>query len=106
MNMPIRITGKGTKPSLKEYIGRDADETVNSIMESRHCIKLTDCIGINGFRNITLVGLEKRFDIICETIGTVANDIINDKIAPSEVDWQVLDIFEYWERPKSGKGFY
>lgn len=108
MNMGVKITKNGIRviPSLKSYIGKDADEVINSFIERRHCIKITDCIGINGFRNITVVGVEKRFDIVCETIETVADEIINDKIAPSEVDWRVLDIFEYNERPISRKGFY
>lgn len=100
--MGIKITKDGIKviPSLKSYIGKDADETINSFMEHRHCIKVTDSIGINGFRNITLVGIEKRFEIICETLEAVADDIKNETTAPSEVDWRVLDIFEYNAVPR------
>lgn len=100
--MAIKITKDGLKviPSLKSHIGKDADEVINSFIERRHCIKITDSIGINGFRNITLMNTEKRFDIVCETLEAVADDIKNETTAPSEVDWRVLDIFEYKAVPR------
>jgi len=106
--MGVKITKDGVKviPSLKSYIGKDADEAINSIIKHRNYIKETDCIGINGFRNITLIGAYKRFEIICETVEAVAHEIINDSIAPSEVDWKVMEIFEYNEKPVPKKEFY
>jgi hypothetical protein len=47
---------------------------------------------------------EGRIEIICETENR--EEIINDSIAPSEVKWVILDIFNYWYRPEKGKGFY
>ena len=100
--MGVKITKNGIRviPSLKSYIGKDADETINSFMEHRHCIKVTDCIGINGFRNVTLMNTEKRFEIVCETLEAVGDEIKNETTAPSEVDWRVLDIFEYKAVPR------
>ena len=55
--MGIIITEDGVKriPSLSGFIGKDADEAATQIIEQRDCIKLSDCIGLNGHRNITLM---------------------------------------------------
>lgn len=104
--MGIIITEDGVKriPSLSGFIGKDADEAATQIIEQRDCIKLSDCIGLNGHRNITLMSLEKRIEIVCET--DQADEVINESIAPSEATWYVIDIFMYHEGPKPGKGYY
>ena len=104
--MPIRITENGIKhtPSLKSYIGKDADEVISQMQEQRKCVAVTDCIGYNGHRNVTLMGLEKRIEIVCET--DRADEVLNESIAPSEAEWHIIDIFEYVDRPTPGKGWY
>ena len=100
------ITKDGVKhvTSLNSFIGKDADDASTQIIEQRKCIKLSDCIGLNGHRNITLISLEKRIEIVCET--DQANEVLNESIAPSEAIWSIIDIFEYYEGPKPGKGYY
>ena len=104
--MPIVITKDGIKQiaSFKSYFGKDADEAIKQMKEERNLMTFTDCIGYNGHRNITLIGLEKRIEVICET--DKADEVLNESLAPSEVEWLIIDIFEYVDRPKPGKGWY
>ena len=104
--MALKITKDGIKsvPGLKSYIGKDVDPSIEQITKDRFFRKVSDCIGISGYRNITMMALERCIEIICETENR--EDIINDSIAPSEAKWVILDIFDYWYRPKEGKGFY
>ena len=104
--MPIKITGNGTKhiPSLKSYIGKDANEAINQIQEISKRVVVTDCIGYNGHRIVTLMGNEKRIEIVCET--NKADDVLNESIDPSEAEWRIIDIFEFSERPIPKKGYY
>lgn len=104
--MAIIIGKDGIKsvPGLKSYIGKDVDPSIEQITKDRSFRKVSDCIGISGYRNITMMALERCIEIICETKNR--EEIINDSIAPSRVKWVILDIFDYWYRPKEGKGFY
>lgn len=104
--MAIRITKDGieTVPGLKSYIGKDVESSIEQISKDWSFIKVCDCIGLSGYRNITMMKSERRIEIICETENR--EEIINDSIAPSDVKWVILDIFDYWYRPKESKGFY
>lgn len=104
--MPIKFTENGTKhiPSLKSYIGKDANEAINQIQEKNKRVVVTDCIGYNGHRIVTLMGSEKRIEIVCET--NEADDVLNESIAPSKAEWRIIDIFEFSERPIPKKGYY
>lgn len=68
-----------TKPSLKHFIGKEVDIVIIQIQEQRKCVAVTDCIGYNGHRNVTLMGLEKRIEIVCET--DRADEVLNESIA-------------------------
>lgn len=94
----------GKKTPLKNYIGKDADEAIKQIKDQRKYIKVADCIGIIGYRNITLMREGFRLEIVCET--DRADEVLNESLAPSEVEWHIIDIFEYEDRPKPGKGWY
>ena len=104
--MAIIIGKDGIKsvPGLKSYIGKDVDLSIEQITKDWSFKKVCDCIGLSGYRNITMMKMERQIEIICETENR--GDIINDSIAPSEAKWVILDIFDYWYRPKEGKGFY
>lgn len=104
--MAIKIGKDGIKsvPGLKSYIGKDVDPSIEQITKDWSFRKVSDCIGISGYRNITMMALERCIVIICETENR--EDIINDSIAPSRVKWVILDIFDYLYRPQKGKWFY
>ena len=104
--MPIRVTAGGIEhvPSFKSYIGKDATEAINEIAEKRSFIKVMDCIGLNGYRNITMWRNERHIEIICKT--NSVDDILSERISPSQANWTVEDIFLYEDRPKMGQGFY
>ena len=104
--MPLIVTKDGIKsvPGLRSHIGKDADVAVKQIENDWSYKKVCDCIGYSGYRIITMMSLERRFEIICETDNR--EEIANDTIPPHEVKWVILDIFEYWNRPIEGKGFY
>ena len=104
--MPIRVTAGGIEhaPSFKSYIGKDATEAINEIAEKRSFIKVMDCIGLNGYRNITMWRNERHIEIICKT--DCMDDVISERISPSQAIWTVEDIFLYEDHPKSGHGFY
>ena len=104
MAIIIGKDGIKTVPGLISYIGKDVESSIEQISKDWSFKKVCDCIGLNGYRNITMMKLERRIEIICETKNR--EEIINDSIAPSEAKWVILDIFEYWYRPKEGKGFY
>ena len=89
---------------MKSFIGKDANESINQIKERLNYQRVTDCIGIMGYRNITMICGEWRIDIVCET--SKANEVLNESIAPSEVNWRIIDIFEYEDKPTPGKGYY
>jgi hypothetical protein len=91
-------------PGLKSYIGKDVNSSIEQITKDWSFIKVCDCIGLSGYRNITMMKVERRIEIICETENR--EEIINDSIAPSGVKWVIMDIFNYWYRPEKGKGFY
>ena len=105
--MAMKITGDGRVISvwgLQSYIGKDVDPSIEQITKDCSFRKVSDCIGISGYRNITMMALDRCIEIICETENR--EDIINDSIAPSRVKWVILDIFDYLYRPQKGKGFY
>ena len=104
--MAIKITKDGIKtvPGLKSYIGKDVESSIEHISKDWSFIKICDCIGFSGYRSITMMKSESRIEIICGTENR--EEIINDSIAPSGVKWVIMDIFNYWYRPKEGKGFY
>ena len=91
-------------PSLSSFIGKEASSSIEVIIEKLHYKKVMDCIGIKGFRNITLVGSERHIDVVCKTDSF--EEVINESIAPHEAEWKIIDIFEYIDMPKSKKGFY
>lgn len=104
--MPIKITADGIEhvPSFKSYIGKDATEAINEIAEKRSFIKVMDCIGLNGYRNITMWRNERHIEIICKT--DCMDDVISERISPSQASWIVEDIFLYESCPKKGQEFY
>ena len=104
--MALKITEDEVKsvPGLGSYIGKDADESVEQISKDWSFEKVCDCIGYRGYRNITMIGMGRRIDIVCETDNR--EEVANDTIAPHEVKWIILDIFSYRNRPIQGKGFY
>jgi len=104
--MAIIIGKDGIKsvPGLKSYIGKDVDPSIEQITKDWSFKKVCDCIGLSGYRNITMMKMERQIEIICETENR--EEIINKSLAPSEVKWVIVDIFDYWYRPKEGKGFY
>ena len=105
--MAMKITGDGrviSVPGLKSYIGMDVDPSIKQITKDWSFKKVCDCIGLSGYRNITMMKMERQIEIICETENR--EEIINKSLAPSEVKWVIVDIFDYWYRPKEGKGFY
>ena len=104
--MAIKIGKDGIKsvPGLKSYIGKDVESSIEQITKDWSFRKVCDCIGYSGYRNITMMNLEKRIEIICETENR--EEIVNDSIAPHAVKWVIMDIFNYWYRPIKGKGFY
>ena len=75
--MPIKITADGFKqvPGFKSFIGKDATEAINEIADKRSFIKVMDCIGLKGYRNITMWCNERHIEIICKTDSV--DDIIN-----------------------------
>lgn len=104
--MAVKYTKDGFKfvPGLTSHIGKDADDAVRQIEKDSSYRKVCDCIGFSGYRNITMMRLERRIEIVCETDNR--EDIANDEIPPHEVKWTVLDIFQYYNYPIKGKGFY
>ena len=104
--MAIKITEKGIEnvPSLRSFIGKEVNFSIKEITEKLHYNEVTDCIGIKGYRNITLIRIGQRIDIICKTDSS--EEVINESLAPHEAEWTIIDIFEYVERPKPTKGFY
>lgn len=104
--MPVKLGKNGLVhyPSLSSFIGKNIIDVIPPIKEHYSCTRTIDCIGIKGYRIITFMGLEKRIEIICETDNI--EDIAKDVVAPSEKDWLIMDIFEYIEHPKQGKGYY
>lgn len=102
----MRITKDGiiSVPGLESYIGKEVESSIQQITKDWYFTKLCDCIGLSGYRNITMMTSERRVEIICETENR--EEIINDSIAPSEVKWVILDIFDYLYRPQEGKRFY
>ena len=97
--MAIKITKNGIKtlPGLSRYIGMEADFAKQQIVKDLSYKTTSDCFGRNGYRNITMVGMEKRIEILCES--EKRNEVVNEGISPSETKWIILDIFEYSDRP-------
>jgi hypothetical protein len=105
--MAMKITKDGvvtSAPGPSSYIGKDADNSVKRISKDWSYKKVCDCIGCCGYRNITMVKMETRLEIICETDNR--EEIVKESIAPHEAKWIILDIFKYRNRPTEGKGFY
>lgn len=104
--MTFIATGDGIKPAhgFKFYIGKDANESMEEITKERSYKNVLDCIGLNGYRNITMWGNGHHIEIICKT--DCVDDIVNKRIDPSQASWTVEDIFLYDDRPKKGYGFY
>ena len=92
------------KTPLISYIGKDADEAICQIIENRKCLKISDCIGFNGYRNVTFLRKGERIEFVCET--DKANEVVDEIIAPSEADWRVMDIFVYTEDPLPKKKYH
>ena len=63
-----------------------------------------DCVGLNGYRNITMWRNEHHIEIICKT--DCVDDVISERISPSQASWIVEDIFLYESCPKKGQEFY
>ena len=104
--MPIKVTKDGVRVvrSFKSYIGKYVIETINELEEKRSFIKVMDCVGLNGYRNITMWCNEKHIEIICKT--NSVDDILSERISPSQASWIVEDIFLYESRPQKGQEFY
>ena len=60
-----------------------------------------DCVGLNGYRNITMWRNEHHIEIICKTDSV--GDVISERISPSQASWIVEDIFLYESCPKKDK---
>ena len=105
-NYGYKKTADGIKyvPGFKSFIGKDATEAINEIADKWYFKKVMDCIGLNGYRNITMWRNEHHIEIICKTDSV--GDIINERISPSQASWIVEDIFLYVNRPQKGQGFY
>ena len=104
--MPIKVTKDGVRVvrSFKSYIGKDVIETIKELEEKRSFIKVMDCVGLNGYRNITMWRNEHHIEIICKT--DCVDDVISERISPSQASWIVEDIFLYESRPQKGQEFY
>ena len=104
--MPIKVTKDGVRVvrSFKSYIGKYVIETINELEEKRSFIKVMDCVGLNGYRNITMWRNEHHIEIICKT--DCVDDVISERISPSQASWIVEDIFLYKSRPQKGQEFY
>lgn len=102
--MPLKINSKSKVFSLRNFNGKDADESVKEIAESEFVGKVLDCIGNSGYRMITMMGSGRRLEIICET--DKKEEIANEEIPPRDVKWTVLDIFEYRSLPVEGQKFF
>lgn len=104
--MPIKLTAEGVRfaHDFKSYIGKDANESIEEISKERSYNKVLDCIGLNGYRNIMMWGNEHHIEILCKT--DCVDDIVNERISPSQASWTIEDIFLYEDRPKMGHGFY
>jgi hypothetical protein len=104
--MPIKVTKDGVRVvrSFKSYIGKYVIETINELEEKRSFIKVMDCVGLNGYRNITMWRNEHHIEIICKT--DCVDDVISERISPSQASWIVEDIFLYESRPQKGQEFY
>ena len=104
--MPIKVTKDGVRVvrSFKSYIGKDVIETINELEEKRSFIKVMDCVGLNGYRNITMWRNEHHIEIICKTDSV--GDVISERISPSQASWIVEDIFLYESCPKKRQEFY
>ena len=104
--MPIKVTKDGVRVvrSFKSYIGKYVIETINELEEKRSFIKVMDCVGLNGYRNITMWRNEHHIENICKT--DCVDDVISERISPSQASWIVEDIFLYESRPQKGQEFY
>ena len=104
--MPIKVTKDGVRVvrSFKSYIGKYVTETINELEEKRSFIKVMDSDGLNGYRNITMWRNEHHIEIICKT--DCVDDVISERISPSQASWIVEDIFLYESRPQKGQEFY
>ena len=77
--MPIKVTKDGVRVvrSFKSYIGKYVIETINELEEKRSFIKVMDCVGLNGYRNITMWRNEHHIEIICKTEDKNSIKILN-----------------------------
>ena len=61
--MAMKITGDGrviSVPGLKSYIGKDVDPSIEQITKDWSFKKVCDCIGLSGYRNITMMKMERQ----------------------------------------------
>ena len=67
--MALRITKDGiiSVLGLKSYIGKGVDPSIEQITKDWSFKKVCDCIGLSGYRNITMMKMERQIEIICET---------------------------------------
>lgn len=91
---------KAEEPLWKDYIGNIAKEAISKFEIEFHCVTISDGIGFKGYRIITLMGLGRRFEIVCTT--DKVKDVLAKMVESSEVDWQIIDIIEYEETIKWG----
>ena len=99
--MPLHVSQyKAKEPLWKDYIGKISKEAISKFEIEFHCVTISDSIGFKGYRIISLMGLHRRFEIICTT--DQVKDVLAKTIKPSEADWQIIDIFEYEETIEHG----
>ena len=91
---------KAEEPLWKDFIGKIVEKAISKFEKEFHCVTISDSIGLKGYRVITLMGLGRRFEIICTT--DQVQDVLDKNIKPSEGDRQIIDIIEYEETIKWG----
>ena len=96
--MAIKVTSDGiiSVPKWEGFLGTEASIVFQELSRSCHCKRINDSIGIRGFRHLTLTNSIWRIELICES--KEAEDFLSKRIAPSETDWLVIDIFLYHKK--------
>jgi len=96
--MAIKLTSDGVIPVPKweNFLGAEASTVFQKLSSSCHCKLINDSIGIKGLRHLTMTNSMWRIEMICES--KEAEDVLSKRIAPSETDWLVIDIFLYHKR--------
>lgn len=96
--MATKLTSDGmmSVPKWEDLLGVDAYTVFQKLSSTCHCKLINDSIGIKGFRHLTMTNSIWRIEMICESKDT--EDVLAKRIAPSETDWLVIDIFLYHKR--------